>query len=242
MANSQPLSWCEVDGDLRVGQDSLGHAKVAGVANDDSMTGFVDESMKPVRGMATKGSKGQSYYVVASAVVLTGDISETRKGVLDLRESLGYELHYNDKLLEGRIAMVEGILGLQSWDCYLFETATSFKISKGIERRVRSRALREAFRTLGKDVGLESLVLETRSNPKKNDFTHDRRDHADLQKLQSRKEVPSTFKISHGDKTEPILWIADVLAGARSDHLCGRFKEIYPLLSHRVTDIIAVEP
>jgi len=62
----------------------------------------------------------------------------------------------------------------------------------------------------------------------------DEKDHQVLQKLHTRHAVPASLAISHADKTEPLLVIADVLAGARSDDLCFADQQAYPLLAHRV--------
>ena len=55
-----------------------------------------------------------------------------------------------------------------------------------------------------------------------------------LRKLQRQGAVPNSFRIRHDDKTETILQIADLLAGARSDTLCGVNRETYYRISHRV--------
>lgn len=61
-----------------------------------------------------------------------------------------------------------------------------------------------------------------------------------LQKLLARKGVPADLRISHGDKSERTLAIADIVAGARSDFLCLADMGALPLIAHRVRTIVDV--
>ena len=58
-------------------------------------------------------------------------------------------------------------------------------------------------------------------------------------KLIARGELRAETDLTHVTKSEPLLWIADVVAGARSDLLCGRDHATYPLLAHRVRRVVA---
>ena len=77
-------------------------------------------------------------------------------------------------------------------------------------------------------------VLETRAGTKEDFQPLDNKDYQVLHKLQRQSDVPDSFQIRHDDKTEAILQIADLLAGARSDWLCGVNRETYARISHRV--------
>ena len=83
-------------------------------------------------------------------------------------------------------------------------------------------------------------VLETRAGTKKDFQPLDDKDYQVLHKLQRQSVVPNSFRIRHDDKTEAILQIADLLAGARSDDLCGVNRETYYRISHRVRAIRTV--
>lgn len=85
------------------------------------------------------------------------------------------------------------------------------------------------------------VTLETRAAPKKGFHTLDQHDHATWRSLIDRDLVPAGRAIVHADKTEPLLWVADLLAGARSDYLCGADRGLYPLIAHRVSHITAVD-
>ena len=61
-----------------------------------------------------------------------------------------------------------------------------------------------------------------------------------MRRLQRQGTVPEGFWIRHDDKTEAILQIADLLAGARSDSLCGVNRGTYPRIGHRVRAIRTV--
>ncbi len=88
---------------------------------DDQLCGFMDESKKPVRDPRTgKVAAAGDFYVVAAAVVLRGEVEDTRSELRNRAEDLGIELHYNDLGRERRIAVVERIVAIESWDGYLF--------------------------------------------------------------------------------------------------------------------------
>ncbi len=202
--------------------------------SDDALCGFVDESKKPVRDPRTrKVSTAGEFYVVAAAVVLRGDLDDTRRQLEDLASELGAELHYNELSPARRLQAVDGIAKMGIWDGYLFETAKPFSPRHNSERRARAHTMSAAFRVLGGTEGVQRLVLETRGNPSMG-FTLDEHDHRTLQSLRDKNQVPHALSISHGTKAEPLLWLADVVAGARTDHLCNVNSDVYPLIGHRV--------
>ncbi len=101
------------------------------------------------------------------------------------------------------------------------------------EHHVRAKVIAEALTHLGSE-GVVEAVLETRAGTNKDFQPLDNKDHQVLRKLQRQGAVPDSFRIRHDDKTEAILQIADLLAGARSDGLCGVNRETYYRISHRV--------
>lgn len=206
--------------------------------DDDVLRCFLDESKKPVRDPKTGKVSGRGeHYVVAGAIVLHGDLDTTRSDLHELAGDLGVALHYNALSRKRRIIAVERVADMDVWDGYLFETAQPLTTRHNTERRLRSKTMSAAFTTLGAGGSVTELVLETRSKPSQGFTELDARDHRLLQSLRSKDEVPATLTIRHETKDEPLLWLADVLAGARTDHLCGLHTDIYPRLAHRIRDV-----
>ena len=195
---------------------------------------FLDESRKPIRNPATGrvDDHGLNYYVVAAAVVPEGDSSNIRRQLGRIEVEIGIELHYRDLSTARRAEALEAIDRIDGWYGYMFETARALPAHYS-EHHVRAKVIAEAFTHLSCE-GVAEAVLETRAGPKKDFQTLDNKDHQVLRKLQRQGTVPDSFRIRHDDKTEAILQIADLLAGARSDDLCGVNRETYYRISHRV--------
>ena len=198
------------------------------------MTAFLDESRKPTRNPATGrvDGSGRYYYVVAAAVVPDGDTPNIRRQLGRVEAEIGVELHYRDLSTARRAKALEAIDRIDGWDGYMFETARALPAHYS-EHHVRAKVIAEAFTHLGSE-GVVEAVLETRAGTNKDFQPLDNKDHQVLRKLQRQGAVPDSFRIRHDDKTEAILQIADLLAGARSDALCGVNRETYYRISHRV--------
>ncbi len=208
---------------------------------DHEILAFLDESKKPVRDPRTgKVSDRGDYYVVAGVVIMRGDADETRDALRELAADLEVDVHYNELSRARRIVVIERVAALDTWDGYLFETAQPLRARHNSERRLRDKTMTAAFTTLGRDGGVMDLVLETRGKPSLGFTQLDENDHRVLQRLRSRNEVAQGLSIRHESKREPLLWLADVLAGARTDHLCGVHLDMYPRLAHRVREVCAV--
>jgi len=201
------------------------------------LVAFIDESKKPVRDLNTgKVSGSGDYYVVASAVVLDGDMDYQRAELNRLQTKLGFDLHYGDMKSDTRRRQaVDGIAAIENWDAYVFETESPIRAGGGAEHYARARLLRQAFSYLEGQAGVSRAVLETRDTPTKGLFDLNAKDHLVLRKLNDKAEVSRRFSIDHHDKSELILAIADIVAGTRTDWLCWKNREFYPLLGHRVT-------
>ena len=199
------------------------------------LTAFLDESRKPIRNPATGRVANQKgyYYVVAAAVVLDGDAAHIRHQLGLVRTDIGVDLHYRNLSMTRRTAALEAIDQIDGWDCYLFETARPLSDTHYSEHHIRSKIIGEAFTHLSSE-GVAEAVLETRAGTKQAFQPLDNKDHRVLRKLQRQGAVPYSFRIRHQDKTEPILQIADLLAGARSDERCDVDRETYYRISHRI--------
>lgn len=206
------------------------------------LVAYLDESRKPVRDRATGRPSGSGeFYVVAAALVLTGDLDDTRDKVAAIETELGFGLHYGGlRSRSRRIAAIEAIEAIDSWDGYLFETGQPLQARHHSEHHIRAKVLAEGFTYLGSDGGVTKVILETRGQPKLGFVQLDAKDHQVLQKLLSHKKVPEDFRIQHADKTELALRIADLLAGARSDSLCGVNEEVYARIAHRIRAVRTV--
>lgn len=208
---------------------------------DLDILAFVDESKKPVRDPATgKVSAAGDHYVVAAAIVLNGDAADIRAELRDLLEEVGHDLHYSHMSARRRAVALTGIVDISGWDGLVYETATPVP-GRRPEQRTRARILTAALPDLTEVHGVRVVTLETRAAPQKGFYTLDQDDHATWRSLIDRGLVPSGRAIAHGDKSEPLLWVADLLAGARSDYLCGTDRGMYPLIAHRASHITTVE-
>lgn len=208
---------------------------------DTDLIAFLDESRKPMRNPATRRLEdtGLHHYVVAAVVVFHGDIPNIRRQLLRIRGRVGYLLHYQKlKSLRRRVEVVKEIEEIDEWDCYIFETARALFGANVSEHHVRAKTIGLAFSRLS-SLGILRAVLETRADPKKG-FNLDQKDHQVLNKLKQQGVVPADFQISHADKTESLLQLSDVLAGARSDSICNSHPEPYARISHRVRHTYSV--
>lgn len=205
------------------------------VTKDLDLVAFIDESKKPVRDLGTRNvaNKGD-FYVAASAVVFHGDLGSQRDRIARIESDLGFKLHYGDLSTERRVRAAKAICDVEGWEGYIFESAKPFR---GSEHRIRAKLLEDALPFLSSEEGVKRAVLETRSQPTKGFIELDQKDHRVLQKLIDKSRISSEFSIAHETKKEPVLCIADVLAGSRTDYLCSRHKEAYVVLGHRVKAI-----
>lgn len=202
---------------------------------------FLDESRKPLRDGATGGvATWGDHYVIGAATLLEGSLDESRAWLQGLRTDLGFRFHFSELALSRRILVIEGLLSLESWDGFLYESAKP--LSRSIpERRMRDRILQVAFKDLANECGVHAFTLESRATPQRGQWALDRHDHSTFAKLTSRRQLPEEAALTHATKSEPMLWIADVIASCRSDYLCGRERSLFPMLAHRLIRIKGAE-
>lgn len=135
---------------------------------------------------------------------------------------------------------VADLTALDHWEALVYESAQPIGRHSVSDARTRSLILKRAFVDLHWQRGVRRATLETRSQPSKGFVTHDRRDHQVLESLLTEDQVGRSFRITHAGKEEPLLWLADALAGARTDFLCGVDREMWSLMAHRVAAIVRV--
>lgn len=205
------------------------------------LVAFLDESRKPLRDPATGrvDEQERKHYIVAAAVVLDGDSPNIRRRLEQVETEIGYPLHYQDLSPARRQVALEAIDRIDGWDGYLYETARALPDTGHSEHHVRAKIIERALTHLSSE-GVAEATLETRAGTNRRFLPLDDKDHDVVRKLQRHHTIPNSFRVTHDDKTEPILQIADLLAGARSDNLCGVNRETYWRISHRVHAIHTV--
>ncbi len=202
---------------------------------------FIDESKKPMRDRRTGRVAGTGdHYVVAGGVVISGDADRVRLRIADLEADLGFPMHYSDMSSERRRRAAQALASVDGWEGYLFETAQPLPSQHYREHFVRAKVIGAALECLSTDGGVVRATLETRNHPGRGLSQLDEKDHQVLQKLLSQKRVRSGFRITHANKSEKLLAIADLLAGARTDYLCAVDSEPFALLAHMVQDPVKV--
>jgi hypothetical protein len=196
------------------------------------LTAYVDESCKPVRDRKTGRATTGQHYVAASAVILSGDEHRLRADLAALAHTIGAPLHYYELSTAKRIDVVKRLADIDGWEGGTFETRHPFWPSTN-EHHARAKVIGEALTVLPTK-GATHVVLETRGVANTGFGKLNQKDHDVLRKLQRQKQVPAGLRIEHRTKAELILAIADIVAGARTDHLCGVTDQPHALLAHRV--------
>jgi hypothetical protein len=200
------------------------------------LVAYLDESRKPVRDPATGNvAGGFEHYVVAAAVVFGEDADAVRESVRGIERDLGFALHYGElRSRARRLAVVDAIVALPDWDGYVFETARAVDVRRRSEHAIRAAILTEAFPTLEGEAGVGRIVLESRAMPTGTLGPIDKKDLDALRRLRIGGRVAYSLQVGHAPKFEAIVAIPDIIAGARSDFICGADRSIYPRLAHRV--------
>lgn len=202
---------------------------------------FLDESNKPVRDPATgKVANTGNRYVVAAAVVLRGDAEPIRNELRALRDRIGYDLHYSDLGRKSRTQVLIGLSEIDGWEGIIYQSAQAVPPLQP-DQRTRARIQRAAFQDLTSLRGVTRIVVETRATTRRGFRKLDMHDEATWDSLRKQGLVPLSGEMEHGDKTEPLLWISDLLAGARTDELCRTERGFYALVSHRVRKVVSVD-
>lgn len=205
--------------------------------SDSELVAFLDESKKPVRDRGSRRVGTGDFYVVVSAVVFRGDCDLLRASIRDLELAIGARLHYSDLTQDRRLEAVESLAAIPNWEAFIFENSVAKPASYN-EAGLRRLALKAALRKLHGEIGVCDLTLETRSRATGEFRRLDDDDHRTLTRLRSRGEISADVRIRHTDKSEPLLVIPDFVAGARTDQLANKSFAEFPMLAHRVTEIV----
>lgn len=208
--------------------------------DDLDVVAYLDESRKPVRDPKSgRVSSSGLHYVVAAAMVFHGDVKSISANLSALAMDIGRKLHYSDLGPERQVEVLREVAGMGGWEGLIYETAAP--LSNDIpERRTRARILKVALPDLLNRHEVRAVTLETRASPKKGFMQLDQHDHSTWRSLVDLGLIPTDGVLTHGTKSEPLLWVADLVAGARTDHLCNVNRGSYALIGHRVTAITPV--
>lgn len=202
--------------------------------DDAKLIAFVDESCKPVRDPSTGGVMPDRYrYVLACAVVFEADIAAIRHDLSTLEAGLGKPLHYREMGRDAREVALKHVAGLDTWDGALFETSQTVLRQRQSEHHVRAKLLERALMSLSEKFGVVEIVIESRSKLQLGPGQLDQKDHQVLRKLRGRGQV-NVVRLRHDDKSELMLRLPDLLAGARTDHLCAVDRTAFALIASRV--------
>jgi len=120
------------------------------------------------------------------------------------------------------------------WACVIAETSEPVRIQVP-DRQIRDRTLATLLPYLAEQLHIEHTVLESRGKPGSGFEILDDHDHRTLQRLRDKKLVAGQLRIEHRTKDETLLALADIVAGARTDHLCHVRYDLYPRIAHRAT-------
>lgn len=199
---------------------------------DLDLTAYIDESCKPVRDRKSRRASTQQHYVAASAIILNGDEQRLRADLDALQHAIDAPLHYYQLSTTKRIEVAKRLADIDGWEGGTFETGLPYGPSTS-EHHARAKVIGAALTVLPTK-GATHVVLEARGVANVGFGKLNQKDHDVLRKLQHQKQVPRELRIEHRTKDELILAIADFVAGARTDHLCGVTDQPHALLAHRI--------
>ncbi len=175
---------------------------------------YVDESVR-------EGPKG-SYYLMTAGVVLRADVDTAATMLKKLLLPRQDRFHWrNERDPERRLAMLDVIteLGLGafvSWD---------YPVGNKRQEPARGRCLTSLVTDLGRE-GVEEVVIEARETRQL-----DRQDALTISAAREAGLVPESLTYRFGrPKEEPLLWVADAIAGAVGEQLVGRTSRYHDVL------------
>lgn len=202
--------------------------------DDAKLIAFVDESCKPARDPSTQRAIPDRYrYVLGCTIAFEADIRDLRCELSRLETSLGKPLHYRELAHTARETALTHAASLDSWEGALFETSRDIIRQHRSEHHVRAKLLERALRLLQERFGVAEVVMESRSTRRRGPGQLDQKDHQVLRKMRGQGLIEA-IELRHDDKSEVMLGLPDLLAGARTDHLCGVDRTAFALIANRI--------
>ena len=165
------------------------------------MSAYVDESMRVSAGL----------YLMAAVMVspLTAEAHrETLRGLLLRRQR---RLHWRDENDRRRTRLISAVADLEPHGIVVIAT--------GLDPRRQERGRRKCIERLLWELGdsyVSDVIFERRS------AEFDLRDRELVAALQGRHAMPPRLRLSwEAAEKEPLLWLADIVAGAAALMACG---------------------
>lgn len=178
------------------------------------MIAYVDES-------AREGPQGV-YYLMTAGVVLRADADRARTMLTKLLLPGQDRFHWrNERDVQRRMAMLEvvtqlGVGAFVSWD---------YPVGSRRQEIARGRCLTSLLSDLGRE-GVDEVVIEARETRQL-----DRQDALTISAAREAGLVPESLTYRFGrPKEEPLLWVADAIAGAVGEQLVGRTNRYHDVL------------
>jgi hypothetical protein len=165
------------------------------------MIAYVDESMR--------GSAG-GLYLVAAAVIVDAELDFARRQALGVLLPRQHRFHWRNESEPQRDLMLKAIASLEY-------RALVYACHPAPRRQERARALcLEKMLWDFRDEGVDMVVFESR------EAHNDKKDAKNIAHAQRAGRAPDDFRYSFmRPQGEPLLWIADAIAGASSAHVAG---------------------
>ena len=186
------------------------------------MDAFIDESMR---------ADGKGVVVLAAVCVDAGAAGDARGAMQELLLGRQARIHFHDEGHVRRMAIVETVAGLH------LPAIVAAAVSPA-EPRAFERARRKCIERLAYEVpqrGVTALLLESRQeNLNKSDRTLLAAYH------RSGLLAKSVMYGFRRPKDEPVLWVADAVAGAVSSALANVDERYYAVIESQV-DVIHVD-
>jgi hypothetical protein len=161
-----------------------------------SRTAYVDESLRV----------GSGLYVLAAVIVANRDADRHRDTLRGLLYRGQERLHWRDESQRRRGQLIEAVCGLGNTGVVVIATGMAPRRQERARRKCIERLLAEL---VDREIG--SVVFERRHH------ALDARDRAMIAALQRQRVLPPAFRATwQPPVNEPLLWLADIAAGAVS--------------------------
>lgn len=168
-------------------------------------------------------------YIFAGILLAPSRVGRARDAITALRRPTEKKVHWRDDADKRHVEVIQCIAALP---IHGLVVARVGPLSDRAERR-RRKCL-EAFLNELQNLGCRELTLESRGQHL------DRNDMDLLNGLRAQKRLSSGLRVAHrGGPTEPLLWIADAVAGAYVAHRTGNPK--YFAQIEELTTVVQVQ-
>jgi hypothetical protein len=178
---------------------------------------FVDESYVP----------RTRHYLLAAVVLDTASLDDARAAVRDVRRHRRGAFHWHDERTETRRRALKIAAATSDLQVVVVVKPVPER------RQERARALCTASllaQLQAVDPPVLDVVFESRT------ATLDRRDRDRIEGLRASRRISATARYGFATKAEPLLWLADAVAGAASLQMAGN-DDMIDILGDRLVRI-----